>query len=1021
VAVISESIVEEALLDWFGNLGYEVVNGADIAPGEPGAERDDYREVLLFGRLDAALRELNPGVPHAALEEAIRVLTRTTRPALVQQNREFHRQLVWGISVEAPDHDGSVRGYLVKLIDSENPPNNDWLVVNQFSVLDRSLRRPDVLVFVNGIPIGHVELKNPRDEEADILSAFHQLKTYGQEIPSLLRFNEVMVVSDGNEARVGSLTSLWEWFMRWRTVEGTDVAPPTANELEVLIRGIFDRSRFLDLVRYFIVFEDDDGVLTKKIAGYHQFHAARKTVTTTLAAASEEGDGRGGVIWHTQGSGKSLTMAFFAGKLIAEPVLANPTIVVLTDRLDLDGQLFGVFSRCSDLLRQTPKQADSRAELRQLLTRAGGGVVFTTIQKFMPEQRGDRYPMLSDRRNIVVIADEAHRSQYDFIDGFARHMRDALPNATFVGFTGTPLELDDRDTRAVFGDYVDRYDIRRAVEDEATVPIYYESRLAKLDLPKEARPRLDVGFEEVTEGEEEARKERLKTKWAQLEGVVGTSKRLAQVAEDLVTHWEGRLEAMDGKAMVVCMSRRICVDLYAEIAKLRPEWHSDDDAAGVMKVVMTGSNTDPVAWQSHIRNKPRREALARRFRDPEDPFKFVIVRDMWLTGFDAPSLTTMYVDKPMRGHALMQAIARVNRVFKDKPGGLVVDYLGIADDLRKALAIYSDSGGEGKPTVDQDEAVAIMLERVEICEDIFHGFDYSDFIDGTATERLAVLPEAQEHVLAQENGRERFVQGVTELSKAFALSVPRQEALDVRDQVAFFQTVKAALVKTDRRRYTPEEELEHAIRQVVSGAITPGGVIDIFEAAGLPKPDISLLSEEFLAEVRDMPQRNLAVELLQRLLNDEIKTRQKKNIVQSRQFSELLADALSKYQARAITTAQVIEELIDLARDMREATSRGEELGLTDEEVAFYDALGTNDSAVAVLGDETLRTIARELAETVKKNATIDWTQKESVRAAMRVAVKRTLRRHGYPPDKQEKATALVLEQAEQLGLELAV
>jgi type I restriction enzyme R subunit len=1018
---MDEAVVEEALLDWFADMSYQVVHGPDMAPGEARAERDDYREVLLFGRLDAALRELNPGVPHAALEEAIRVLTRTTTPALVQQNREFHRQLVWGVSVEAPDHDGSVRGYLVKLVDFEDPTNNDWLVVNQFSVLDRSLRRPDVLVFVNGIPIGHVELKNPRDEEADILSAFHQLKTYAHEIPSLLHFNEVMVVSDGNEARVGSLTSSWEWFMRWRTVEGADVAPPTANELEVLIRGIFDRSRFLDLVRYFLVFEDDDGTLTKKIAGYHQFHAARKAVATTLVAASEAGDGRGGVIWHTQGSGKSLTMAFFAGKLIAEPVLANPTIVVLTDRLDLDGQLFGVFSRCSDLLRQTPEQADSRAELRQLLTRAGGGVVFTTIQKFMPEERGDRYPMLSDRRNIVVIADEAHRSQYDFIDGFARHMRDALPNATFVGFTGTPLELDDRDTRAVFGDYVDRYDIRRAVEDEATVPIYYEGRLAKLDLPEAARPRLDVGFEEVTEGEEEARKERLKTKWAQLEGVVGTSKRLAQVAEDLVRHWEGRLEAMDGKAMVVCMSRRICVDLYAEIAKLRPEWHSDDDAAGAMKVVMTGSNTDPVAWQPHIRNKPRREALARRFRDPEDPFKVVIVRDMWLTGFDAPSLTTMYVDKPMRGHALMQAIARVNRVFRDKPGGLVADYLGIADDLRKALAVYSDSGGEGKPTVDQDEAVAIMLERLEVCEDIFHGFDYSDFIDGTATERLGVLPEAQEHVLTQENGRERFVQAVTELSKAFALSVPRQEALDVRDDVAFFQTVKAALVKTDRRRYTPEEELEHAIRQVVSGAIAPGGVIDIFEAAGLPKPDISLLSEEFLAEVRDMPQRNLAVELLQRLLNDEIKTRQKKNIVQSRQFSEMLADALSKYQARAITTAQVIEELIDLARDLREVASRGEELGLTDEEVAFYDALGTNDSAVAVLGDENLRTIARELAETVKKNATIDWTQKESVRAAMRVAVKRILRRHGYPPDKQEKATALVLEQAEQLGLELAV
>ncbi len=1021
MAIISESVVEEALLDWFGDLGYEVINGADIAPGEPAAERDDYREVLLFGRLDSALRRLNPEAPEAAIAEAVRVITLTTSPSLVVQNRDFHRHLIWGVSVEAPDHEGAIRGHLIRLADFERPEANDWLVVSQFSVLDRSLRRPDVLVFVNGIPVAHVELKNPKDEDADVLSAYHQLKTYAQEIPSLLRFNEVMVVSDGLDARIGSITGSWEWFMRWRTVEGADVAPPTANQLEVLIRGVFERSRFLDLIRSFIVFEDDNGTLAKKIAGYHQFHAARKAVETTLRAASAEGDGRGGVIWHTQGSGKSLTMAFFAGKLIAERILANPAIVVLTDRLDLDGQLYGVFARCADLLRQTPEQADSRAELRELLTRAGGGVVFSTIQKFMPEERGDHYPMLSDRRNIVVIADEAHRSQYDFIDGFASHMRDALPNATFVGFTGTPLELEDKDTRAVFGDYIDRYDVRRAVEDQATVPIYYESRLAKLDLPDSARPRLDEGFEEVTEGEEESRKERLKTKWAQLEAVVGTGKRLAEVAADLVSHLEERLQAMDGKAMVVCMSRRICVDLYAEIVKLRPEWHADDDNAGEVKVIMTGSNTDPVAWQPHIRNKPRREALARRFKDTEDPFKVVLVRDMWLTGFDAPSLATMYIDKPMRGHGLMQAIARVNRVFRDKPGGLVVDYLGIADDLRKALAVYSDSGGQGKPAVDQDEAVAIMMERLEICEDIFHGFDYSDFIDGTATERLAVLPAAQEHVLAQEGGRERLVQSVTELSKAFALSVPRQEALDARDEVAFFQTVKAALVKTDRRRYAPEEELDHAIRQVVSGAITPGGVIDVFEAAGLKKPDISLLSEEFLAEVREMPQRNLAVELLQRLMSDEIRARGKTNVVQSRRFSEMLAASLLRYQARAITTAQVIEELIELAREMREAASRGEELGLTNEEVSFYDALGTNDSAVAVLGDETLRTIARELAETVKKNATIDWTQKESVRAGVRVAVKRVLRKYGYPPDKQERATALVIEQAEQLGLDLHV
>jgi type I restriction enzyme R subunit len=1014
---MDEAVVEDALLDWFADLGYEVAHGPDIAYDGPTPERDDYGQVVLRGRLDAALSRLNPSAPQAALDEAIRVVSRETTPALFRQNHEFHRMLAWGVSVEAPNNDGSIRGHLVRLADFDDPAANDWLVVNQFSVLDRSLRRPDVLVFLNGIPIGHIELKNPRDENADIRSAFHQLKTYAQEIPSLLRFSEVMVVSDGVEARMGSLTSDWERFMRWRTVDGADAVPETANQLEVVVRGVFERPRFLDLLRHFIVFEDEDGSLAKKIAGYHQFHAARKAVETTLDAAREGGDRRGGVIWHTQGSGKSLTMAFFSGKLIAEPTMANPTIVVLTDRLDLDGQLFGVFARCSDLLRQTPEQADDRAELRRLLMRAAGGVVFTTIQKFLPEEKGDRFPELSDRRNIVVIADEAHRSQYDFIDGYARHMRDALPNATFVGFTGTPLELDDRDTRAVFGDYIDRYDIRRAVEDEATVPIYYESRLAKLDLPESERPHLDEGFEEVTEGEEESRKERLKTKWAQLEAVVGTGRRLSLVAEDLVRHWEERLQALDGKAMVVCMSRRICVDLYAEIVKLRPEWDSTDDDAGVVKVVMTGSATDPVAWQPHIRNKARREALARRFKDPEDPFKVVIVRDMWLTGFDAPSLTTMYIDKPMRGHTLMQAIARVNRVFRDKPGGLVVDYLGIADDLRKALAVYSDSGGEGEPAVDQDEAVAIMLEKLDICRDVFHGFDYSDFIDGTATERLAVLPAAQEHVLAQEYGKEMFVKAVVELSKAFALSVPRTEALDARDEVAFFQTVKAALTKLERGRYTPEEDLNHAIRQIVSGAITPGGVIDVFEAAGLQKPDISLLSDEFLTEVRDMPQKNLAVELLQRLMNDEIRSRGRTNIIQSKKFSEMLAQALMRYQARAVTTTQVIEELIELAREMREAASRGEELGLTDDEVAFYDALGANDSAVAVLGDDMLRTIARDLAETVKKNATIDWMQKESVRAEMRVAVKRILRRYGYPPDKREQATSLVIEQAEQLSL----
>ena len=1018
---MNESVVEAALLEWFADLDYEVRHGGEIAPGEPGFERDDYRQVLLEGRLRAVITRINPGAARAAIDEAIRVLKRTTSPSLAVENRVAHRLLVDGIAVEISGPDGRVRGVQIKLVDYGTPSANDWLVVNQFTVVDRSERRPDLLVFLNGIPVADVELKNPRDENADVWSAFRQLQTYKQEIPSLMRFNELMVISDGlSDARMGSLTAPKEWFMPWRTIDGDDLAPANANKLEVLIRGVFERSRFLDLLRHFVVFEDEDGKLAKKIAGYHQFHATRKAVDTAILASREDGDHRGGVVWHTQGSGKSLTMAFFAGKLISEPAMANPTIVVLTDRIDLDGQLFGVFSRCSDLLRQTPEQAETRSEARALLDRASGGVIFTTVQKFLPEAKGDRFPTLSDRSNIVVIADEAHRTQYDFIDGYARHMRDALPNATFVGFTGTPLELDDRDTRAVFGDYIDRYDIRRAVEDGATVPIYYESRLAKIDLLQGERPRLDEDFEEITEGEEEARKERLKTKWAQVEAVVGTEKRLSLIAADLVAHFEDRLQAMDGKAMVVCMSRRICVDLYAEIVKLRPDWDSEDDAAGAMKVIMTGSNTDPVSWQGHIRNKQRREGLAERFKNAADPFKLVIVRDMWLTGFDAPSLHTMYVDKPMRGHGLMQAIARVNRVFRDKPGGLIVDYLGIADDLRKALTVYSENGGTGAPTIDQSEAVALLLENVEVCRALFHGFDYQPFIQGTASQRMQVLPAALEHVLAEDDGRDRLITTVLKVSKAFALSVPREEALAVRDEVAFFQTVKAGLVKTERGSRASDEDLDHAIRQIVAGAMAPEGVIDVFEAAGLKKPDISLLSEEFLAEVRDMPQRNLAVELLQKLLSDDISGRERRSLVQSRRFSDMLEQALKRYKARAITTAQVIEELIELARRMRAAGARGEELGLSEDELAFYDALEANDSAVAVLGDETLRTIARELTETVRRNATIDWTQKETVQAAMRVAVKRILRHHGYPPDMQAKAVETVLEQAEQLGWEFA-
>jgi type I restriction enzyme R subunit len=1016
---IDESVAEEALMEWLGDLSYETKLGGEIAPGTPAAERGGYREEVLVRRLREAIDRLNPGVPAAAKEEALRKVLRAESPSLVVNNRSFHRSLVDPPEVEVAREGGGVRGVHVRLIDFEDPENNNWLAVNQFTVHERSRRRPDVVVFVNGLPLGLIELKNPADEDADIWDAYRQVKTYKQEIPSLLSFNEVVVISDGVDARVGSVTSPREWFLPWRTIEGDELAPDSANRLEVVAKGVFDKARFLDIIRHFIVFQED-GATQKIIAGYHQFHAARKAVATTLRAAAPRGDGRGGVVWHTQGSGKSLTMAFFAGKLVLAPRLENPTIVVITDRNDLDDQLFGVFASSEELLRQSPVQIGDRAELRSELTRASGGVIFTTMQKFLPEEKGDTFPRLSDRRNIVVIADEAHRSQYGFIQGLAKHLRDALPNATFVGFTGTPVELEDRDTRAVFGDYIDVYDIRQAVADGATVPIYYESRLAKLDLTQEEKPKLDEEFEEATEGEEVARKERLKTKWAQLEAVVGSGKRLEMIAKDLIDHFENRLEVMEGKAMVVCMSRRICVELYEELVKLRPHWHSDADDEGEIKVVMTGSASDPAEWQKHIRSKRAREAIAQRFKDAADPFKVVIVRDMWLTGFDVPSLHTMYLDKPIRGHTLMQAIARVNRVFRDKPGGLVVDYLGLADDLRKALATYTESGGRGEAVLNQDEAVAVMLERFEVCRDLFHGFDHTAYFTGSANEKMKMLPSAQEHVLQQPDGKDRFVKAVTELSKAFALSVPRKEALDIRDEVAFFQTVKAALVKTERGKRRPEEDLDFAIKQIVSAAIAPEGVIDVFEAAGLQKPDISILSDEFLAEVREMPHRNLAVELLQKLLNDEIKTRARRNVVQSRAFSEMLESALRKYQARAITTAQVIEELIELARQMREAQRRGEELGLTDEELAFYDALETNDSAVAILGDETLRTIAQELTETVRRNATIDWTVKETARANLRRMVRRILRKHGYPPDKSEKATQTVLEQAVQLGFEFS-
>jgi len=1020
---LDEAKVEEATVDYFRELGYEYAFGPDIAPDGCRPERADYGQVVLIGRLRDALVRINPDVPLEAIEEAVRKVTRPESPSLVVNNRAFHRLLTDGVDVSWRE-EGQERHGKVWLIEREaaRMDCNEFLVVNQFTVIEaKRNRRPDVVVFVNGLPLAVIELKNPAEEKTTVYEAYKQLQTYKAEIPSLFVYNELLVISDGFAARAGTITSGWDRFMPWRTIDGTALAPSGTVELEVLVKGIFEKARLLDYVVHFITFEDDGKEIAKKAAAYHQYWAVNRAVECTVEASRPQGDRRIGVVWHTQGSGKSLSMVFYAGKVIKHPAMENPTLVVITDRNDLDDQLFGTFSVNSDLLRQRPVQAESREHLKQLLRVASGGVVFTTLQKF---EGGEA---LSERRNIVVIADEAHRSHYGFsarLDrtsgqikyGMAKYLRDALPNASFIGFTGTPLELDDKSTPAVFGDYIDKYDILRAVHDGATVPIYYESRLAKLELAEEEKPRIDPEFEEITEGEEEEEKQRLKSKWAALEAMVGTEKRIGLVARDLVDHFEKRLEAMDGKAMIVCMSRRICVDMYRAIIRLRPEWHSDDDALGVVKVVMSGSASDPPDWQPHVRTKAEREAIAKRFKAPGDPLRIVIVRDMWLTGFDVPCLHTMYLDKPMNGHNLMQAIARVNRVFRDKPGGLVVDYLGIADALKRALHTYTASGGQGQATVDQEQAAAVMMEKYEVVRDLLHGFDYQSILTAEAGQRMNGVVRAMEFILGLEDGKARYLQAVAALSKAFALAVPHEKALAIRDEVGLFQEVRSALVKAtvSERERTPDE-LELAVRQLVSRAVYSTEVVDIFAAAGLEKPDISILSDEFLAEVQRLPQRNLALELLKKLISDEIRTRLRKNVVLARSFAEMLEQAVRKYQNRAVEAAQVIEELIRLAQDIRKAQSRGQEMGLSDDEVAFYDALADNESARQVMGDEKLRFLAQELVDRVRQSVTIDWQVRENARAQIRVMVKRILRKYGYPPDMQQRATELVLEQAEVL------
>ncbi len=1048
---IFESTIEEFVIELLQNQGFEY-----LAPEEQELERPDLSEVVLKKRLKRAIDELNPDISEEAKEQALRQALNLPSQNLIDNNEAFHRMLTEGIEVEVMGSEG-IKGDKVWLVDFENPENNEFLSCNQFTVIENNTpKRPDVVLFVNGLPLVVLELKNPTDENATVQKAFTQLQNYKNAIPSLFYYNAALVASDGLDAKAGTISSDISRFMAWKSRDGFKEDKATTPQIETLIRGMLSKQVLLDLIRHFIVFEKSkkediktglSSVITiKKIAAYHQYFAVNKAIESTIRATAEnemiiregpeyyglptadqqpKGDRKAGVVWHTQGSGKSLSMVFYAGKVVL--ALNNPTIVVMTDRNDLDDQLFDTFANCKQLLRQDPTQAQNREDLKNLLKVAGGGIVFTTIQKFFPENGAANFDLLSERKNIIVIADEAHRSQYGFGAktsekngeiiiryGFAKYLRDALPYASFIGFTGTPIEKEDASTPAVFGNYVDVYDIAQAVEDGSTVRIYYESRLVKVHLKPEEAAKLDEEVESITEGEENTAKEKAKTKWVQLEAIVGHKDRLKAVATDIVDHFEKRREAFEGKGMIVCMSRRIAVELYEEIIRIRPDWHDKDLKKGAIKVVMTSTSSDPENWQVHNTTKQNRKAIGDRFKDEGDDLKLVIVRDMWLTGFDVPCLHTMYVDKAMRGHNLMQAIARVNRVFKDKPGGLIVDYIGIASDLKTALATYTASGGQGAPTLDQNEAVAAMLEKFEIVEQMFDSFDYKKYFSADTRQKLTIILEAQEHILGLEDGKNRYTKQVALLSQAFALSVPNLKAIEIKDEIGFFQAIKARLTKFEPiGSGKSDAEIETAIRQIVDKAVVSEGIVDVFDAAGIKKPDISILSNEFLAEILGMERKNLALELLKKLLNDEIKMRTRKNFIQSRKLSEILESAIKKYQNNLLTTAQVIDELIKLAKDIRESDKRGQELNLGEDELAFYDALANNDNAREVLGDKQLATIAIEVFRSVKGNATIDWTLKESVRARLRRDVKRILNRYGYPPDQQLLATENVLKQAE--------
>ncbi len=1028
---MTEDQIEHSTLETLRDLGWTTLFGPDIGPD--GSLERDYRDTVMNHRLAGALIRLNAHIPEVALDEAFKRLVRIDKSTLLENNHQFHELLVGGIPVEYRDTNGEIKHDIVRVIDFETPDNNEFIAINQLTVLQSECnRRPDIVLFVNGLPLVLIELKNAADSKADLTAAFRQIQTYKREISDLFRFNELCVISDGIEAEMGTITSPQERMMPWKTVDGEKEAGRVPM-MDILARGAFDKTRLLDIIQNFIVFErddKDDSQMIKKVAAYHQYWVVNKALDSTLRASAEHGDQRAGVVWHTQGSGKSLSMVFYTGKMMRNRQLHNPTIVVVTDRNDLDGQLFGTFSACKELLGEDPKQAENRGDLRKLLDRQAGGIIFTTIQKFSLEDEEDSAPVLTDRRNVIVMADEAHRSQYglkarvresdaQLVYGYAKYMRDALPGASYIGFTGTPIESDDRSTPAVFGDYVDIYDVKQAVEDGATVPIYYESRLVDLNMDEDTKRWLDQEVDDLLEGEELSRQDKLKAEYAQKEAIVGNGERLNTIALDMIQHFEARQSVIEGKGMIVTMSRNIAADLYERIVAYRPDWHSEDDKEGKIKVIITGSASDAEHLQPHIRNKKRLKEIEKRIKNPEDPLEMVIVCDMWLTGFDVPNMHTMYLDKPLKGHNLMQAIARVNRVFPGKSGGLVVDYLGVAGALRDAMADYTRSGGEGAPQLDIAEAVAQMNMRFEIVRDLFGHFDYMRYFTSQTNDQLQILLDAEEYILSIEDGEKRLKQHVLELSKAFALAMPQPDALAIREQVAFFQAVKARIEKVSNRGGgVSDDEYRTALKQIVDKAIAPVGVVDVFEAAGLDKPEISILSDAFFAEIRNMQRKNLAAEALKKLLNDEIKAKFSRNAVKEAKFSEMLHQALTRYRNGTIEAAQVIEELIAIGKDVRKAVEEGKMEGMSEDETLFYDALVENGSAKEVMDDNQLREIAKLLVEQVRRDATVDWQYRKSVQAKLRINVKKTLSKYGYPPDQQALATDMVLEQAKIYGNE---